>query len=552
MRTFLVFLIVAAIAALGGWWFGSQRHASGAGSSSSTGAGERKILYYQSTMHPWVKSDKPGKCTVCGMDLVPVYEGGQNYDQASTDIVMLAEGSPNITNVRTVEIKKEPLVRTLRVAGMIDDDDSRHRVISAYIAGRIEKLSVNFEGAEVQKGQPLASFFSKELLNAANEYKLLRKQANSGSLLGPVESRLIQMGLTPEQIDKIPSRTDTDIYFEILAPMTGTVVKRYVYEGQYVQEGEKLFEIADFSTMWFQFIAYEQDLPYLRVGLPVTIHTPSLPGRTFNSEIKFVNPNLDDMTRSARVRVEIKNPTSEQGLHQKHEVLHKLYATGVVHLEAPEVITVPRSAVLWSGTNARVYVEQGPGSYQQRKVILGRPGDTAWEVLEGVKPGERVVASGNMLIDGQAQLNNLAAPSDESQPKDDPAKDMTADEHAALEKYLAAVAVVTDALADDDLAAFNNALTKLPPTPKGLTATAPASASDLAGARKAFFPLSEAVADYAKQVRSHFPKLKVFRCPMSDQAADGVPKNAKWIQFSDKLRNPFMGHEMLDCGVEVK
>lgn len=543
MKTFLAFLIVAALAATGGWWLRSQQAGNAPAPTATGNSGEKKILFYQSPMHPWVKSDKPGRCTVCGMELVPVYEGGKTYDQAASDLVMLPEGSPNITNVRTVEVKRQPLTRTLRVAGMIDDDDSRHRILSAYAGGRIEKLFVNFEGADVQAGQPLATFYSKELLNAANEYKVVGRQSNP-TLLASAESRLLQMGLTPEQIARIPKRADNDIFFEIVAPLTGTVVKRNVYEGQYVQEGEKLFEIADFSKMWFQFIAYEQDLPFLKVGQEVTVRTAALPDKVFKAEVKFINPNMDDMTRSARVRVEIENP-------ERH-LRHKLYAEATVALDAPEVVAVPRTAILWPGNNPRVYVEQDKGAYQQRRVILGRAGDDLWEVLEGVKAGERVVASGNMLIDGQAQLNNLAAPADETITKHDPAMEMTAAEHEAMEKYLTAVAALTSTLASDDVKAFNEALAKLPPPPKGLSASIPTPAADLAAARKAFLPLSEAVAEYAKQVRGHLPALKIFRCPMTDQAGEGMPKNAKWIQLTAELRNPFFGHEMIDCGAEVK
>ena len=152
MKTFFTILITAALAASGTWWITTQR--GGSAAHSDHGVGAKKVLYYQSTMHPWVKSDKPGSCTVCGMKLVPVYEGGQSHAAVNTDIVMLPESSPAISNVKTVEVKQQPLVRTLRVAGMIDDDDSKHRVLSAYIPARIEKLFVNFEGAEVEKGQP--------------------------------------------------------------------------------------------------------------------------------------------------------------------------------------------------------------------------------------------------------------------------------------------------------------------------------------------------------------------------------------------------------------
>ncbi|MGZ4984401.1 MAG: hypothetical protein ACXV9Q_09895, partial [Chthoniobacterales bacterium] len=159
-----------------------------------------------------------------------------------------------------------------------------------------------------------------------------------------------------------------------------------------------------------------------------------------------------------------------------------------------------------------------------------------------------------MLIDSQAQLQNVSAPSDESPPLHDPAMEMTPAQHAAMEKYIAAVADLTDTLARDDLGAFNDAIAKLPPPPEGIpqvpAPTAPAT--DLATARSNFLPLSEAVADYAMHVRAHFPKLRVFRCPMSDTAGQGIPKNAKWIQLSDNLRNPFLGREMLECGTEVK
>jgi Cu(I)/Ag(I) efflux system membrane fusion protein len=296
--------------------------------------------------------------------------------------------------------------------------------------------------------------------------------------------------------------------------------------------------------MWFQFIAYEQDLPFLKVGQNVTVRTPAIPDKVYRARITFINPNIDDATRSARVRVEIDNPN--------RELRHKLYAEGTVEFDSPEVVAVPKSAVLWPGDNPRVYVDQGNGAYQQRRVILGRPGDDFWEVLEGVKEGERVVATGNMLIDSQAQLQNVSAPTEESAVLHDPALDMTPEQHAAMEKYITAVADLTNTLARDDLGGFNDARAKLPAAPESLPQIPPAPAPDLATARRDFLPLSEAVANYAMHVRAHFPNLRVFRCPMTNTLGKGLPENAKWIQLSDKLQNPFFGREMLECGVEVK
>lgn len=528
--------LVAIILLAGIWLFTRGR---GAAPNKSA---DRKVLYYQSPMHPWIKADKAGKCTVCGMELVPVYEGAQPV-AATTDVVMLPPGSPNVASIRTVEVKRQPLARTLRVAGTIDDDESRHRILSAYTGGRVEKLFVNYEGAEVKEAQPLATFYSKDLIAAIREYKVAYGQGAS-PLLTAARVRLAQLGMSEPEIANAHKRSETEIFIDILSPVTGTVVKRYVYEGQYVQEGEKLFELGDFSKMWFQFIAYEQDLPSLKIGQTVSVRTPALPDKVYRAQIKFINPNIDDATRSARVRVEIDNPN--------RELRHKLYAEGTVELDSPEVIAVPKSAVLWPGDNPRVYVDQGNGAYQQRRVILGRPGDDFWEVLEGVREGERVVASGNMLIDSQAQLQNVSAPSEESPVLHDPALEMTAPQHAAMEKYITAVADLTNNLSRDDLGAFNEAKAKLPATPEGLPPISPAPAPDLVTARRDFLPISEAVANYAMNVRAHFPKLRVFRCPMTKELGGGAPNNARWIQLSDKLQNPFFGREMLDCGVEVK
>ncbi len=387
-------LIVIVLAAGGGWFASSHFHA------KRDTAGTRAVLYYQSPMHPWVKSDKPGQCTVCGMDLVPIYEGGKNFDSAAADIVMLPQGSANVVGVQTVEVKKSPLVRMLRVSGMIGEDESRHGVISAPVEGRIDGLAMNHEGQQVTRRQPLATMFSRTLLAAANDYKLALPQG--GDALENAQRRLEQYGLVWEQIKAIPQRQPDDLHFGILAPLTGTIVKSYVAEGQYVREGDRLFEIADFTKMWFHFAAYEQDLPFIKAGQIVNVQTPSLPGETIKARVAFISPNLDETTRSARVRVVLENP--------ERRIKKNTFATGVIELEAPEVLAVARTAVLWPGNAPRVYVEKQAGVYEQRSVKLGRIGDSDCEVLDGLKEGERVVTSGNMLFDGQAQLNNLASP----------------------------------------------------------------------------------------------------------------------------------------------
>lgn len=413
-----ILLAIAAVAGAGGWFaanhFGGAQDHTPAASAGSSG---RKVLYYQSSMHPWVKSDKPGKCTVCGMDLVPVYEGQKGY-ALSAGTVSLGSNAVQAVHVQTAEVRRRPLIRTLRVAGTIDDNDAKHRRLSAYVEGRIEKLHVNFIGAEVKEGEPLATFYSPMLLNAEREYALLFRQsqmahsyaltAEHKRLMAAAEQRLVRFGLTPAQVAKLPFKSETNYLSEILAPVSGTIITREVYEGQFVKEGDRLFELADFFTMWFQFDLYERDFSWVRVGQEVELTVPSVPGKKFNATISFIDPNLNDMTRSARVRVELQNPLLTVQGRARRELLHKTYAEALVKLDTPEVLTLPRSAVLHTGDRAVIYIDKGAGAYEQRRVKLGRAGDELWEILDGVKEGERVVTTGNLLIDGQAQLNSQA------------------------------------------------------------------------------------------------------------------------------------------------
>jgi len=391
MKPIIPFAVTAVTAAACGW-FAARTFPH----TQTRGETAEKTARSQCPMHPWVKSDAPGDCTVCGMRLVSVFQGGENPDHTADGIVMLPPGSPNVIGVQTAEVKKQRLARTLRVAGMIGEDESRHGIISAPVEGRIDGLAMNHEGQPISQRQPVATIFSRTLLTAAEEYKLAMNEG--GPALERARRKLEQYGLVWEQIKGIPQRQPDDLYFGVLAPLGGAIVKSYVNEGQYVKEGERLFEIADFTRMWCMFTVYEQDIPLVHERQIVTVRVPSLPGGEFNARVGFISPNLDDATRSAHVRVVLENPD--------RRLKNKAFAEGIIELDASETLAIPRSAVLWPGGTPRVYVERAPGAYERREVKLGRAGDALWEVLGGLKEGERVVLSGNMLMDGQAQLDS--------------------------------------------------------------------------------------------------------------------------------------------------
>ena len=206
------------------------------------------------------------------------------------------------------------------------------------------------------------------------------------------------------------------VELQVLAPVAGTVITRNVYEGRYVKEGELLFEIGDFSKMWFVFDAYERDLPWIKVGAEVEIITPALPGRVLRAPIVFIDPNLNMETRSAKVRVVLENPPLAAG-SPRRELLHKLYAEGRIIAESAPTLTVPRTAVLWPAGKPVVYVDKGDGAYEARQVQVGGSGDAVWEIAGGLTEGERVVTSGNLLLDGQAQINSPPDPPGKGRPR---------------------------------------------------------------------------------------------------------------------------------------
>jgi Cu(I)/Ag(I) efflux system membrane fusion protein len=560
MKTFLTILITAVLA-IGGTWL-VQSRISPAPAAGTTA--ERKPLFYQSAMHPWIKSDKPGRCTICGMELTPVYPGEKGFDTTGGGNTMaLTQSQIQVLHVQTDEAKIRPLNRTLQVAGMIDDDARRHRIISAYVDGRLDKLYVNFMGAEVAAGQPLADYYSPNLLQAEREYRQL-----SGELKANTALRLRQMGLTPEQIEAVSSKPADSLSSQILAPIGGTVVGQSVYEGQYVATGEKLFEIADFSTMWFMFRAYEQDLPWIKIGQTVTVTTPAIPGKSFEGKITFIDPNFDEATRSTRVRVELPNPK----IDGRRELLHKLYADGAVQVDSPAVLTVPRSAVIQTGPDAVVYLDQEGGAYAQTPVKLGRRGDTFVEILSGLQAGDKVVTNGNLLIDGQAEMNRaFMSPATESTPV---ATTTTATLNDEQKKSIADLIKLADAmsaaLAADDLTKFNTAsepamdvigstVKLLRPNVENLDDLDKArhfhGIDDLKSARAAFHKFSMAATAALEPLRKagETPEFQIYECAMVDQSVPGAPKKGRWIQTGARIMaNPFFGSEMLECGTEIK
>jgi Cu(I)/Ag(I) efflux system membrane fusion protein len=518
-------------------------------------------------MHPWIKSDRAGdKCTICGMTLVAAPAGGAAA--ADPNLVTLTPSAASVVGVQTAEVRRAPLVRTLRVTGVIEDDDTRHRILTARVPGRVEKLFTNYVGAEVREGEPLATIYSPEMLTAQRQYIERVKAGNTAftaSDRAAAREHLLDLGLTEEEVVILEHTLEPTAMVTIRAPMSGTVVARHVYEGQQLnrdqsEAGTRLFEIGDFSFMWFMFDAYEPDLAWLRPGQPVEVSAASLAGRVLTAPIAFIDPTLNELTRTAKVRVVL--PNSDRVL------FHKQTASGRVRLEVPDVLLAPRSAVLQHGAEPIVFLQQAERTYVARRVQLGRVGDDTVEILAGLAAGDRVVTDGGLLLDGQAQLARAAITGDIPMPAPAPAKPAPVSPapseagYAELKALAFAGADAAGALAADDLPAYQQQLPALRAALSAYLSADPSAARgplaplkdtlrdrpDLRSARRDFEPFTTALADVARDRR--LPQregLHVFQCPMAPVLGTG-----RWLARRELVRNPFFGSAMLECGDELR
>lgn len=503
---------------------------------------------YRCPMHPAVTSPTPGKCTICGMALVSISVlNAQSPGSGASTAIALSPSAITTIGVETSIVARQPLTRTLRITGRIEDDDTRHRILTARVPGRIEKLHINYIGAEVAAGAPLITLFSPEVLTASRIFieRVRGEAAFPAAERAAARERLLELGLAESDIAALEKSLTPLSTVVVRAPTAGTVVAKSVYEGQYVQASDRLLELADFSRMWFVFDAYAQDIPWLRVGQTVEITTRAVPGETISAPIEFIDPNFSEASQTARVRAVLPNPHYASVGGEAHRLPHRVIAEGRVLVESPAVLAAPRTAILDAGGGPLAYVDVGASHYEARRLKLGRRGDALVEVLSGLAENDRVVTTGALLLDAQAQLNATGAPSAHahgSAAPDSPPAGTFSDLATMADTAIAAAA----ALAADDYARYQKlfpalaaAAQKFPALPKLDPGT------NLLTARASFEPWSTRATDLLKPHRAHLG-LKIFECTMSPVLGKG-----RWLQRGAPIRNPFFGATMLECGEEV-
>ncbi|MBF0762030.1 efflux RND transporter periplasmic adaptor subunit [Dysgonomonas mossii] len=365
------------------------------------------------SMHPQIKMDKPGKCPICAMDLIPLKTTGSGDAAIDPSAIQMSAEAVALANIQTTVVSKQNPVKELRLYGTVQADERLSQSQTSHVNGRIEKLFVNFTGERVGQGQTIATIYSPELLSAQQELlEAAKMQSVQPTLLQAAREKLRLWKLTDEQISRIERSKTVSPYVEVKATTSGIVVGKKVSQGDYINQGNVLFDIANLSRVWIMFDAYESDLPFLKVGDKLEYSLQALPGKTFSGTISFINPILDPVTRTVKIRIEASNP----GTQLKPE----MYANAVIKSPLNQYdnqFVIPKSAILWTGKRSIVYMKQ-PGtvtpSFMLHQVELGPSLGDSYVVLSGINDGDEIVTNGVFTIDASAQLEGKHSMMNES------------------------------------------------------------------------------------------------------------------------------------------
>ena len=364
----------------------------------ATAAAGRKVKFYKSTMNPGETSPAPAKDSM-GMDMVPVYEteGGASDSQLITVEPMTMQDM----NIHTATVTRGPLRRLVRTVGVIDYNEAGLADVTTKFKGWAEKLYVDSTGQQVHRGEPLFEIYSPELYSAQREYVIALEGTNSpggAALKASARTKLKFFDISDEQIADLERTREPRKTLRVVAPQDGFVVEKLVVEGQMVEVGMKLYRLADLGLVWAQAQIYEQDLDYLKLGQEATMTLSYLPDREFRGRVTYIYPNVDEKTRTARVRMEFHNPGYylKPGMFATVQVLSEL---------AFSVLLVPDMAILRSGEKNTVFLALEGGRFEPRTVVLGPQAENdTYQVLSGLNEGERIVTSGQFLLDSESQL----------------------------------------------------------------------------------------------------------------------------------------------------
>lgn len=358
-----------------------------------------EVVYYCS-MHPSVRQNEPGDCPICSMELIP--EVSNSTASGNPNELTMSLAAVKLAEIETSVVRSGNPVSTIYLPGKVMPDQNKVSSVTALFGGRIVNLYVDYEGAFVRKGQKIASIYSPELVSAQQELLQAAKFKDQNPVLYKSAKRKLSLWELPAKtIEEIETTEEIETEIDIVSPATGYVTQLNVSREDYVNRGSMMYMIADLSSVWVMFDAYESDLSLIEEGQKIVFTTATYPGEKFEGTVSFVDPSVNNMSRTAAVRVKANNPDKK--------LKPNMLAEGILtaNISSQRSLLIPKSAVLWTGPRSIVFVQipnKEEPTFIAREVTLGKRVGEQYIILEGLEAGEEVVTHGNFKLDGAAQL----------------------------------------------------------------------------------------------------------------------------------------------------
>ncbi|UPS91265.1 efflux RND transporter periplasmic adaptor subunit [Bizionia sp. M204] len=543
------------------------------------------------SMHPQIMQPEPGDCPICGMDLIPAESGA---DGLNANEIKMTDNAMALANIQTSLVGQGQMGNnSLKLSGKIKANEESNAVQVTYFGGRIEKLYVNSTGERVGAGQRLATIYSPELVAAQQELLTASSLKESQpELYKAVRNKLKLWKLSEKQINAIETAGKVQENFPIFATVSGTVTMKMVEEGDYLKQGQPLYKIANLNTVWAEFDAYENQIASLKKGQTIKVTTNAYRNEVFDAKVSFIDPLLNSATRTVVVRAVLQN--------KKDLFKPGMFVEGIiegVQTSIENTVSVPSTAVMWTGERSVVYVKTNPNEaiFEMREVLLGNATGDSYTILEGLKNGDEVVTNGTFTVDAAAQLQGKKSMMNASGGKtttgheghlgmQEESSGETTNEanHSQMKERIAVsnkfqnqlkqvfddYILLKDALVNDDAKNAQKAGKQIDQSLKKVdmkllsdeeahnhwmtiqkelktSANAIENSTDIVIQRGHFKHLSAHMIS-SIQLFGVNEEIYVQFCPMADNN-----KGAYWISLEKEVRNPYYGEAMKTCG-EVK
>jgi Cu(I)/Ag(I) efflux system membrane fusion protein len=542
---YVIAIICLMIGIAAGLWFAPDQQAAKT-HQHETKEGET----YTCSMHPQVRQNEPGDCPICGMELIQVEESG-NDESASA--VKMSATAKKLANIQTLVVKRSEPVKTLRLDGEIVPDETADVSQAVHFEGRIEKLYADYEGKYISTGDEIGKVYSQEVMIAQREL-LQAVESGNESLKNAAIAKLRNYKISKKSIDKILSSDKIYETLPIYAHKSGIITKVNVSEGDHVHKGDALYTLTDLSSVWLMLDLFEKDLQWVETGDSVQFEIEALPGQSFNGIIDYIDPIINSKTRTAEARVIVQN--------HKGNLKPGMFANATVkaRLSGNSQITIPKSAVLWTGKRSVVYVSSKSDEFEMREVELGNSLGEKQIIAGGLKVGEEVVTNGAFYVDAAAQLANKTSMmnSSQSEPKSNGGS------HNQISQLIVSYLALKDSLVNDNFEGAKKAAVKTHKLTENMDMKAMShqahkaymevnksmksnlkkavTAEDIEPLRNTFLDISNSMIKLSKSTVLT-DKLYIQHCPMANDYDGG-----DWLSKEKKIRNPYFGSSMLTCG----